>query len=390
MAKKNRGHGEGSIYQRSNGSWRAQVYVDGKRHGKTLKKKADAQTWLRKMQNQLVLGHDIEGSKITLADYLTQWLETSIIDLRSSTKYQYGLTIKNHILPYIGEIRLKDLNLARIERHYAELGNTGLSSRTIKLVHAVLHKAFKKAVKYGLILKNPASGAALPRYKQSEMQVLDPSQLTQFLIAAQGSYYEALYHLAIHTGMRQGELFGLKWTDLRWQSGVLHVQRQASRVPGRKWEFLEPKTSAGRRTITMGEGILQVMRHHKAKLPMQKALAGDRWEEHDLIFPNRVGNPGDPSNLRKDFLAVLEQSGLPIIRFHDLRHTAASLMLNNGIPPIVVSKRLGHARPSTTLDIYGHLYQEKDEEAARIMDELVTPIRVDIVGIEQNQVMVKE
>jgi integrase len=336
------------------------------------------------------LGHDIEGSKITLGEYLTQWLETSNIDLRSSTKYQYGLTIKNHILPYIGDIRLKDLNLARIERHYAELGKANLSPRTIKLVHAVLHKSLKKAVKYGQIHKNPASGAALPRYRQSEMKVLDANQLTQFLITAQGSYYEALYHLAIHTGMRQGELFGLKWTDLRWQSSVLHVQRQARRVPGRKWEFLEPKTSAGRRMITLGQGVLRVMQQHKARLTIHKAVAGDRWGEHDLIFPNRVGNPGDPSNLRKDFLTLLVKAGLPIIRFHDLRHTAASLMLNNGIPTIVVSKRLGHAKPSTTLDIYGHLYHEKQEEAARLMDELVTPIPVDMIGIEQKQVVVGE
>ena len=390
MAKKNRGRGEGSIYQRSNGTWRAQISLDGRRQGKTFKHKSDAQLWLRKMQTHLDLGHDIEGGKMTLSEYLDTWLETSNIHNRESTKYQYCLTIKNHINPYMGDIKLKSLNLARIEGVYAKLGDKGCSARTVRVVHSVLHRALNKAVRYGLILKNPASGAALPRYRHPEMQVLDADQLTQFLIASQGSYYEALYHLAIHTGMRQGELFGLKWTDLLWQSKVLHVKRQIRRVPGQGWQFLEPKTSAGRRTIALGDGILQVMQQHKLNQAVQISVAGDRWVENNLIFPNRVGNPGDPSNLRKNFLSVLEKAGLPKIRFHDLRHTAASLMLNNNIPSIVVTKRLGHAKASTTLDIYGHLYQERQEEAAKLLDELITPITVDIPKINQEQIPVGE
>jgi len=390
MARKKRGHGEGSITQRSYGSWRAQLTIDGKRHGKTFKKKPDALTWLRKMQNQHELGFDFERGKLTLGEYLPEWLENSRASLRTSTAYQYGLQIKNHLIPHIGHIKLKDLRLARVERHYADLLKSGIGVRTVRLVHSVLHKALEKAVNYGLIVRNPAHGAALPAYSHTEMNVLDANQVTQFLIASQGSRYEALYYLAIHTGLRQGELFGLKWTDLQWQSGTFHVQRQVTRVPGHGWAFVNPKTKTGRRTIKLGEGALQVLRLHKENQNLQKATAGNRWKENNLVFTSPVGTPGDPSNLRKDFQRVLQEAGLPKIRFHDLRHTAASLLLNNGVPPIVVSKILGHSKPSTTLDVYGHLYVEMQTEAAMIMDDLVTPIPIEMGKIGSQNVVVGE
>ena len=136
------------------------------------------------------------------------------------------------------------------------------------------------------------------------MQVLDETQVSHFLIAAQDSPYRALYYLAVTTGMRQGELFGLKWIDLQWESGVLHLQRQAQRVPGQNWNFVEPKTRSGRRTIKLGEGTLQVLREHKINQPVYKEKIGDKWIENDLIFPNSVGNPGDPSNLRVTLTGV--------------------------------------------------------------------------------------
>ncbi len=137
---------------------------------------------------------------------------------------------------------------------------------------------------------------------------------------------------------------------------------------------MEPKTRSGRRTIKLGEGVLQALREHLERQQSERVLAGERWVDHDLIFPSKSGTPLDASNLRLDFARVLGLAGLPKIRFHDLRHTAASLMLNHGIPVIVVSKILGHSKPSITMDIYGHLYNEMQDEAARLMDDLVTPL----------------
>jgi integrase len=238
----------------------------------------------------------------------------------------------------------------------------------------VLHRSLEKAVRYGLILRNPTDGAVLPQYKHTEMMVLDETQVSQLLVAAKGSRHEALYHLAVTTGMRMGELFGLRWSDLHWVSGRIYVRRQVQYVPGYGWSFVEPKTRSGRRTIKLGEGVLQALREHLERQQDERVAAGERWVDHDLIFPSKSGTPLDPSNLRLDFTRVLGLAGLPKIRFHDLRHTAASLMLNHGVPVIVVSKILGHSKPSITMDIYGHLYNEMQDEAAQLMDELVTPI----------------
>lgn len=377
MAKK-RSNNEGSIYRRKNGTWRALVPVNGKRLSFSARTKDECQKWIRKMLNQLDRGWDFEGSQITLKEYLSQWLSVHKVTLRDHTVHRYQQLIKNHITPNIGNIRLRDLNLARVECFYTTLINAGVGTRTIREVHAVLHKSLKKAVRYGYIQINPVHGAALPRYMHAEMQILNSNQASQFLIASHNSRNKGLYHLAIVTGSRQGELFGLQWSDLMWNSGLLYIKRQVQRVPGQGWKFIEPKTKSGRRSIMLGESTLQILREQLLQQQVHKTKAGDRWQENNLMFPSSVGTPLNPSNLRLDFIRTLETSGLPRIRFHDLRHTAASLMLNHGVPVIVVSKILGHAKPSTTMDIYGHLIHEMQGEAARIMDDLVNPIRVDI------------
>lgn len=229
-----------------------------------------------------------------------------------------------------------------------------------------------------MVVYNPSQGAALPRNTHNEMQVLDASQVSQFLIAAQASPYHALYHLAVTTGMRLGELYGLKWIDLQWDKGILHIQRQVQQIPKKGWSFVEPKTKAGTRSIKLGEGTLQVLREYLIRQTEKKEIMGNRWKENGLIFPSSVGTPGDPSNMRKDFNETLEKAGINKIRFHDLRHTAASLLLNNNIPVIVVSRMLGHSKASVTLDVYGHLYSEMQEGAADVMDKLVTPIQVQL------------
>ena len=180
-----------------------------------------------------------------------------------------------------------------------------------------------------------------------------------------------------------GELFGLKWADIQWNAGVLHVQRQKQYVPGQGCCFIEPKTNACRRTIKLGEGSLDVLRHHKAYQAMQKERAGNRWHDLDLVFCSSVGTPGDASNVRIDFNRVLDLTGLPKMRFHDLRHTAASLLLNNKVPVIVVSGILGHSKPSVTLDIYAHVFHDMQGEAAIIMDKLVTPILLEIPQVKR-------
>ncbi|NTW88781.1 MAG: site-specific integrase [Desulfobulbaceae bacterium] len=237
-----------------------------------------------------------------------------------------------------------------------------------------------KAVRYGLLVYNPTQGASLPRYSHKKMTALDASQALQFILTAKMSRYYALFYLAVKTGMRIGELLGLEWTDILWSEGAIHIQQQKQDVPGKGSVFIEPKTNAGRRTIRIGEETLSLLRRQKEEQCLQRTFIGARWRDMNLVFPNSIGGPGVSSNIRKEFNKVLDLAGLPRIRFHDLRHTAASILLNNNIPVNVVSGILGHSKPSVTLDIYAHVFHDQQEEAATLMDKLLTPIPIEILA----------
>lgn len=178
-------------------------------------------------------------------------------------------------------------------------------------------------------------------------------------------------------GLRQRELLGLKWSDLDWLGRSLHIRRQLMRKRGGGFTFSEPKTKAGRRTVILGPITFEKVKKHSERLQQERIIAGDQWQENNLMFPSKVGTPIDPCNLYKRFRKLTNKAGLPGIRFHDLRHTAASIMLSNGVAPNIVSRRLGHSKPSVTLDIYGHLIPGMQREVADLMDVLVAPIQVE-------------
>jgi integrase len=382
-----RGWHEGTIYRRENGAWRAQITINGRNVSHTAKTRAECMTWIQKTRAQPDQAIEPPESFETIGEYLESWLESVKTTLRPKTAIQYEQIIQHHIIPFIGKMRLKDLRPILVDQFYGKLLKDGIGVRTIRLTHSVLHVAFERAVKYELIFRNPAHGAQVPKKNTAEMSVLDESQVSTFLTAAQGSRYQVLFHLAIVTGMRQAELFGLKWADISWTKGQLYVRRQAQRIPGQGCVLSEPKTKAGRRTIKLGEGTLNLLRQQSEKVAQNKAVAGRRWIDYDLIFPCSIGTPLDQSNVLGEFYMVLENAGLPKIRFHDLRHTAASLMLNHGVPVIVVSKILGHSKPSVTVDIYGHLYNEMQDQAAQIMDDLVTPVPVELTKSQGEELL---
>jgi hypothetical protein len=199
-------------------------------------------------------------------------------------------------------------------------------------------------------------------------------QVSHMLISAMGDRNEALYHLPATTGMRQSERLGLRWSDLDWEGCSLQIQRQLKLTNSAHYYYEPPKTKAGRRTVVLGKKTIEKLREHHERQQLERIQAGQKWVEKDLIFPSSIGTPMDQANLLKEFKQLIKAAGLPEIRFHDLRHSAASLMLNHGIPVIVVSRRLGHSKPSVTLDVYGHLMPGMQNEAADLMDELGTPV----------------
>lgn len=174
--------------------------------------------------------------------------------------------------------------------------------------------------------------------------------------------------------MSQGELLGLQWKDINWDRKIVHIQRQLNRVPGGVLRFSQLKTKSSIRTISLGNTTIAVLKEHQMQQFREFCDMGARWQEFDLVFPTTIGTPTNHSNLlRRSYRPLLKDAGLPEIRFHNLRHTAASLMLNHGIPVLIVSKRLGHAQPSITLDVYGHIMPSMQEEVANIMDTIITP-----------------
>jgi len=382
MAK--RGKNEGTIYKRSNGTWRAQISLEGKRLSFSAKTQAECHDWIRRTLDLVDNGMTFSKSEYTLGDYLKEWMQAKRNSLRPKTVKQYETIIENDLLPTFGKARINQLNLKRFNKYYVRLVAEGRGVRTVRLIHSVLHSALEHACQTGLISRNPCHGAILPRYPIKEMKIFNEDQVSMFLIFAEASRYRLIYKLALVTGMRQSELLGLKWEDIDWKKSTISVKRQAQYVNGMGIIFLEPKTRAGIRKIALGNSILEELRKHRIQQDENKFLRKNEWTENNLIFCTSNGTPISQRNLTRDFLKVIRKTELPQIRFHDLRHTAASLMLNRGIPIVVVSKMLGHSKPSVTLNIYAHCVSEYQYDAARVMEEIATPIAFELEEIPQD------
>jgi integrase len=354
--------------------------VQGQGLTQTFRTKREGQEWIRKMLDEIDNGLLFDSTLITLSKFMKEWLVSIEPAVRFNTFKQYKQVTEQHILPLLGKKRLRDVKPENIQRLYNQKIRNGSSPRTVQLIHSVFHRALVHAVKLGLIPRNRDDATTPPRPKRKERQFFDENKVQQLLITAKATHdrFMALYHLAIATGMRQGELLGIKWSDVDWEAGALQVQRQLSKKKGGGFTFTSPKTKSGTRRIDLGSATLAVLKEYQQTQFKEMMAAGEHWQEHDLIFPSTIGTPLDRENLRRRYKRLLKKAGLPEIRFHDLRHTAATLMLNNNIPVIVVSRRLGHSQPSITLDVYGHLIPTKQKEVASLMDQLLTPIHIQI------------
>lgn len=375
MANK-RGNNEGTIHKRANGTFRVQITIDGIRQGKTFKTRRECQEWLKRIHRQVDDGISFRKSSMSLEKFLGDWLLSKKSSLRPRTWSQYQQIVSQYLKPALGKAQLSNLRSDQIQRFYDGILRQGTGVFTVRKIHTVLHSALTRAVKLGYLAQNPASAAQPPQDPQRELPILDEIQVNRLLFAAREDRLEALYYLAVTTGMRQMELLGLQWSDLDWARGTINVQRQLRRTYGPQPVYSSPKTKNGRRTIKIGSNAVDVLQAHHQRQHADRIEAGERWREYGLIFTNSVGGPIDARNLLRRFKKLLNIAGLPDIRFHDLRHTAASLMLNNNVPPIVVSRNLGHARPSITLNIYGHLIPAMQTEYAELMDELVTSVEL--------------
>jgi integrase len=373
MAKR-RGNHEGSIYRRKDGLWCAQVSLNGHRLTKYGKSQSECRDWIKQTQIRIEGGLTYNGTHLTLARFLDGWLHGKELARRPSTVNGYRRYAGLYIIPKLGKERLQDILPAHIKQLYALMKQEGRGARTIQLVHVTLHAAFKQAVREGYLGRNPLEAVDRPKVEQMEFKILTGDQVRQLLIAASGSAFETLFYLALTTGMRKGELLGLKWSDLDQDKGVLHIQRQLQQIPRKGFSLVPTKTKAGRRLIKLGQGTLLQLAAHRERQVKLRSVSGDQWPENDLIFTTGVGTFLDQSKVSKELKRLLQKAGLPSIRFHDLRHTSISFLLGMGTPVNAVQHRAGHSKASVTTDVYGHSLDESQEAAAEKIEELVTPI----------------
>jgi integrase len=315
-------------------------------------------------------GFVFDVGSLTVEEYLNRWLSDSVKGtVRVSTYERHEAIIRLHIKPSIGRVGLKKLTPAHVRSLYSEKLDAGLAPATVLKVHSTLHKALFQAVSDGIVPRNPADVKA-PRPAPEEMHPLSEVEAQALLQTAResGDRFEALYMLAITTGLRRGELLGLRWNDVNLERGTLRVGRALVREGGR-YTVGETKSRRGRRQINLTARTVNALKIHRKKQLEDKMRLAGLYRDHGLIFATGVGTPMNPENLvKRSYKPLLKKAGLPEIRFHDLRHTCATLLLGRGVHPKFVQELLGHATIAMTLDTYSHYLPSMGDQTAEAME----------------------
>jgi integrase len=305
-----------------------------------------------------------DAKNLKLGRYLDRWLQDSVKGtVKQSTYEGYERLARVHLVPTLGDVKLSVLTPAHIRALYRERIASGLAPTSVQRIHALLHKALKQAVNDGLIPRNVTDAVKSPRQQRKEMKTFTPEQVHAFLDAAKDDRLRALYVVAIHTGVRQGELFGLRWGDVDLEAGTLSVHRTLSGAKGGP-TFTTPKNDKARRVRLTPQATEALRDHRKRQLEERMRLAG-LWQDYGLVFCSTVGTPLSRHNIyNRSFKPLLERAGLPrTFRFHDLRHTFATMMASSGGHAKVVQEMLGHATINITLDLYSHVLPDMQEDA---------------------------
>ena len=369
-----RGHGEGSIYKRKDGRWAATVdlgWVDGKRHRKTVYGRTQDEvinkrsTVLRSIQD----GISVADDRLTVSTFLKGWLADTVepSDLADSTKASYADIVNRHLIPQLGQSRLNKLTPQRIQGLLNALRGAGYSPRTVQYAHAVLRRALGQAERWGLVTRNVAKLVEVPRPRTDPAKVhaLTLDEARRLLKAAKKDRLYALYVVVLMLGLRRGEALGLRWADVDLDAGTLRVEQQVIRVPGQGLVVSPlPKTASSRRINHLPSFALGALRQHRLRQLQERLRAGQRWQEHDLVFPSSVGTPIEPRNLTRNLHRLCKVAGLKPERFHNLRHTAASIGFAEGLDPKMIQHMLGHSAIGVTMDTYTHLVPGLQKEAA--------------------------
>ena len=379
MAKK-RANGEGNIRKRKDGRWEGRFTAGhdpatGKQIIKSVlgKTQAEVKEKLKKAMEDSTKVDFTKNGKYTVGTWLDEWFENvAKIKVRASSHQTYKGYIENHIKPNIGNIPIEKLTTMDLQKFYRKLLTKGrverieskdqpkgLSAKTVRNINQVISSAMELAVAQKIIPANPTNACALPKIEHQEMQTIPVEQLQAFLQEAKATGVYEMYYIKLATGLRRGELLGLKWQDIDWKNGVIKVHRQVARVDGQIKES-PLKTKSSYRTVTISQQAIEVLKEQKKK-------TNDAY-----VFPSPNGGPISPDSVNNMLKRVLERAGIPKVRFHDLRHTFATIALQNGVDIKTVSSMLGHFSAGFTLDTYAHVTTSAQKEAAQTMGNILS------------------
>ena len=369
----------GSIVKRGKNSW--SVIVDLGRDPVTGKRrqlwrsvkgsKRDAQVVLTQLLHQRDTGVDAPPGKTTVGEFLQLWLQTYAAPNTAPKTYErYEQLMRVHVVPLLGNIPLSKLRPLHIQGVYQRVREMGRSARTALHCHRVLKQALGHALKWQLLARNPAEAVDPPRPERHEMPSFTSDEVRRLLSAADQTPHGPLVYVAVMTGLRMGELLGLRWRDVDLDAGRISVRQTCQWLPKRGFIFRQPKTYRSARPVSVADRVVERLRQQRMRQAEERLAAGSAYDNNDLVFANAVGIPIHPNRLREAWARIGVQAGLRL-RFHDLRHIHASLLLQQGVHPKVVSERLGHSTVAVTLDIYSHVVPSLQVEAASQLEELL-------------------
>ena len=375
---KRRGNREGSIYQRSSdGRWLGVACVGVRPSGRPIRRTVSATTRAEVVRKLKVLHREIDDGLVTaersptLAVLLERWFEDVLArEIARSTLDNYRSIATHHLIPAFGKKRVDQLTVADVDQMLAAKINQGLSPSTVHRMRAVLSQCIDQGIRWGVTPRNVARLSRSPKLVRAEGRTLSPDQAKALLASLVGHHNQALYTLMLSTGLRRGEALGLRWDDVDLEGGIIRIRRSLKREGGRL-VTTDTKTLKSRRAVNLPTPVIDLLAAQRDAQENQRVNLGAAWVPSGFVFTTSIGTPIDPRNLYRDFQKVCERAGLPHWHPHELRHSAASLMLASGVSLQVVSQVLGHSSIRMTADVYGHILDPERERAARAMTEVL-------------------
>ncbi len=359
----------GTVVQRANGRWQGSIQIEGKRRTVYGKTKAEATRKLATLKDTIERYGDVPNPiDRDVNDLLDAFLESSTNTLRPRTIEHYTAVYKQHIRPAIGRVNLSRIAPYDIQRLYTALERKGYK-RIPSQVHSMLHRAFRLAVLWNWVNENPCDRVIRPIHKAKRPHVWSQKQIDSFLDATRDHWLGPLWITLLGTGCRLGEALGLRWSDIN--EGVVQIERTLQRI-NREWKAEAPKTEAGERSITLPSMVVRALQRQASQQAEWRLKRGPEWSDTGLVFTNQQGDPIHRSVVSHAMTKACRRLELPHLSPHGLRHQSASMLVARGIPLPAVSKRLGHARVSITLDIYSHVIGGEDIAAANALDNVMT------------------